>query len=69
MKCLKDGRLDSFGAPYELIKDENTILHNLVHSLESSESLKLTAMAKVAFQENTNKEEQQQLLNKSNKIS
>ena len=43
---MSQGRIENFGRPYDLIKDESTILHDLVYTLEKAEREKLIEMAK-----------------------
>lgn len=43
---MDKGNVESVGRPYDLIKDKTTILHDLVHSLDKSESERLIEIAK-----------------------
>ncbi|CAF0703150.1 unnamed protein product [Brachionus calyciflorus] len=47
--CLAKGHIQSFGRPYDLINDEETILHDLVYSLDKQERDKLIEMAKNSY--------------------
>jgi len=43
--CLSKGRIESFGRPIDLIEDQTSIFHELIHSLEPNESKRLTEIA------------------------
>ncbi len=45
---MNNGKLESFGSPYDLVTESNTILWHLVHSLGKSEAERITEMARVA---------------------
>ena len=49
---MDKGTLINYGAPIDLLNDESTILHDLVYSLDKSESSKLTEMASQAQKRN-----------------
>lgn len=50
--CMDKGTLINYGAPIDLLNDESTILHDLVYSLDKSESSKLTEIASQAQKRN-----------------
>ena len=45
---MNNGKLESFGSPYDLVTESSTILWHLVHSLGKSEAERLTELARVA---------------------
>jgi len=47
---LNNGKLESFGSPYDLVTETSTVLWHLVHSLGKNEAEKLTELARVAKQ-------------------
>lgn len=49
IKCLSNGKLEDFAAPYELIQDKSSILSGLMSNLEKAERDKLTEIAKNCY--------------------
>ena len=43
--CLSKGRIESFGRPIDLIQDQTSIFHELIYSLDPSESKRLIKIA------------------------
>ena len=43
--CLSKGRIESFGRPIDLIEDQTSIFHELIHSLDPNESKRLIEVA------------------------
>jgi ABC-type multidrug transport system ATPase subunit len=49
--CLKSGRVEDFGVPYELIKNNNSILSSLISSLDEKERDRLVEIARISYLE------------------
>jgi len=47
--CMDKGRLVDYAAPFELLSDRRSILYDLVHNLEATESGKLVQLAHEAY--------------------
>ena len=43
---MSKGKIESFGSPYDLLRDKKNIFYELIHNLEKTEAIRLIQLAK-----------------------